>query len=104
MQVLMVNVWVKPGRRDEFIEIIKEDQISTTTKEEGNFQFNVIQDNGDPDRFFLYEVYRDEAALEVHRAAPHFLTYREKTAEIYVEDPIRKMGTNLFPADSTWTS
>ena len=104
MLVLMVNVQVKPGRRDEFIEVIKEDQLSTSTKEDGNFQFNVIQDNEDPDRFFLYEVYRDEAALEAHRAAPHFLKYREATADIYVEDPVRRMGTNLFPADTAWLS
>ena len=104
MLVLMVNVQVKPGRRDEFIEVIKEDQLSTSTKEDGNFQFNVIQDNEDPDRFFLYEVYRDVAALEAHRAAPHFLKYREATADIYVEDPVRRMGTNLFPADTAWLS
>lgn len=104
MLVLMVNVQVKPGRRDEFIEVIKEDQLSTSTKEDGNFQFNVIQDNEDSDRFFLYEVYRDEAALEAHRAAPHFLKYREATADIYVEDPVRSMGTNLFPADTAWLS
>ncbi len=104
MLVLMVNVKVKPGRREEFMEVIKEDQLSTSTKEEGNFQFNVVQDNDDPDRFFLYEVYRDNAALEAHRAAPHFLKYREDTADIYAEDPVRRMGTNLFPDDSAWLS
>ena len=104
MLVLMVTVKVKPGRREEFMEVIKEDQLSTSTKEEGNFQFNVVQDNDDPDRFFLYEVYRDNAALEAHRAAPHFLKYREATADIYAEDPVRRMGTNLFPDDSAWLS
>ena len=67
MLVLMVNVKVKPGRRDEFKGIIRVDAESTSSKEEGNLQFNVIQDNDDPNCFFLYEVYRDQAALEAHR-------------------------------------
>jgi quinol monooxygenase YgiN len=104
MLVLMVNVKVKAGRRDEFLAVIHDDAESTTTKEEGNFQFSVIQDNDDPDRFFFLEVYRDEAALEAHRGMPHFLKYREATADIYEEPPVRHMGTNVFPADDYWTS
>jgi quinol monooxygenase YgiN len=29
-------------------------------------------------RFFIYEQYKDDAALEAHRAAPHFLQYARK--------------------------
>jgi autoinducer 2-degrading protein len=32
----------------------------------------VLVDANDPNRFFLYEVYRDAAAIEAHEAAPHF--------------------------------
>ena len=57
MLMLMVNVKVKPGRREEFLAAIKEDASSTSEKEEGNFQFTVIQDNDDPDAFFFLEVF-----------------------------------------------
>jgi quinol monooxygenase YgiN len=30
---------------------------------------------GDPDTVIIYEQYRDEAALEAHRASPHFQQY-----------------------------
>lgn len=103
MLMLMVNVKIKPGMRDEFIAVIKEDAESTSEKEKGNFQFTVIQNNEDPDSFFFLEVYRDEAALEEHRKQPHFLKYREATATIYEGDPVRAFGTNVFPADSYWT-
>jgi quinol monooxygenase YgiN len=33
----------------------------------------------DPRRFFLYEQYKDDAALEAHRAAPHFMEFAKKT-------------------------
>jgi autoinducer 2-degrading protein len=104
MLVLVVSVKVKPGKRDEFMAVVREDAESTMEKEEGNFQFNVVQDNDDLDHFFLYEVYGDEAALEAHRGMPHFLTYRDATADIYVEPPQRVMGTNVFPGDDYWTS
>ena len=104
MLVLMVNVKVKPERRDEYIAAVREDGAGTTTNEEGNFQFSVVQDSEDPDRFFLFEVYRDEAALEAHRQMPHFLKYREATAGLYAEDTVRRTGTNVFPDDAGWTS
>ena len=104
MLVLMVNIKVKPDRRDDFIAAIREDAVGTTTKEEGNLQFNVIQDGDDPDRFFLFEVYRDEAALEAHRQTAHFLKYREATAGLLAEETVRRTGTNVFPGDAGWAS
>ena len=102
MLVLMVNLHVKPERRDEFLAAVREDAASTTALEEGNLQFNVVQDSEEPDRFFLFEVYRDQAALEAHRQMPHFLKYREATAGVYVEDPVRRVGSNVFPDDTNW--
>jgi autoinducer 2-degrading protein len=102
MIVLVVSVQVKPERREEFIEVILEDAENTTMREDGNFQFNVVQDSADPDHFFLYEVYRDEAAFEAHRQMPHFLKYREATKDIYVSDPVRTIGRNLYPSDADW--
>ena len=102
MLVLMVNLHVKPERRDEFLAAVREDGESTTALEEGNLQFNVVQDSEEPDRFFLFEVYRDQAALEAHRQMPHFLKYREATAGVYVEDPVRRVGSNVFPDDASW--
>jgi quinol monooxygenase YgiN len=104
MLALMVNVQIKPGMRSEFLAVIKEDAENTSAKEEGNFQFTVIQNNDDPDSFFFLEVYKDQAALDAHRTMPHFLKYREATADIYVSDPVRAFGTNVFPDDSYWMS
>jgi quinol monooxygenase YgiN len=102
MLMLVVNVRVKPGMREEFIAVIREDAESTSAKEPGNFQFTVIQDNDNPDNFYFLEVYRDQAALDEHRKQPHFLKYREATATIYEGEPKRVMGTNIFPDDSYW--
>ena len=104
MLMLMVNVKVRPERRDEFLAAITEDAQHTTEREEGNFQFTVIQHNDDPNAFSFLEVYRDEAALDAHRQTPHFQKYRAATADVYVTDPVRVIGANVFPDDSYWTA
>lgn len=104
MLVLVVSVKVKPGRADDYIAAVRADGEGTHANEEGNFQFSCVRDQADPDRFFLFEVYRDEAALEAHRGMPHFLKYREATADIYAEETVRHVCANVFPPDDWWTS
>jgi len=36
----------------------------------------VLADVADPHHFVLHEVYADEAAVQAHRAAPHFRRWR----------------------------
>jgi quinol monooxygenase YgiN len=41
-------------------------------KEEGVVSFDIARSREDPSVFVLWEVYRDEAALEAHKATEHF--------------------------------
>jgi quinol monooxygenase YgiN len=41
-------------------------------KEAGVIQFEVGRSNDNPNAFALWEVYRDQAAFEAHRATEHF--------------------------------
>lgn len=54
---------------------------ATLAAEEGCLRFDVHQDRDQPNRFFLYEIYVDEAALAIHREAPHYLAFRHDTAD-----------------------
>jgi quinol monooxygenase YgiN len=47
-------------------------------KEPGCLMYQVHRHKTDPRRFFIYEQYKDDAGLEAHRAAPHFLQYAKK--------------------------
>ena len=40
--------------------------------------YQVHRHKTEPRRFFIYEQYKDDAALEAHRAAPHFLQMHAK--------------------------
>ena len=76
MIALWVKVRVKPERRDAFLKAIEVDAIGSERDEAGCFRFNVLHDQKDPNVYYFYEVYRDEAALEAHRAAPHYAVWR----------------------------
>jgi (4S)-4-hydroxy-5-phosphonooxypentane-2,3-dione isomerase len=77
MTVLAV-IWVtKPGHEAEAAKIF---HILTTKslKEPGCLMYIVHRHRSDPARFFIYEQYTDDAALEAHRNTPHFLEYARK--------------------------
>ena len=67
MYVVCIHVHVKPEHREEFIRASLENARSTI-QEPGNLRFDVLEQADDPNRFLLYEVYRDAAGMEAHKA------------------------------------
>ena len=104
MYVLIVPIQIKEGFKDQFIEATLLDAQGSVRDEPGCMRFDVIQDPTDPNRVWLYEVYRDEAAMEAHRQAPHLLKWRETTQDWRAEAPpigVRG-GSNIWPTDADW--
>ena len=102
MVVLYVTVQVKPECVAEYLELIRHDAEHSEKDEPGCMRFDVIQDLEDPNRFYYYEVYRDEGALEAHRQTPHFKQYAEKSPALLAALPERRFGKNLIPSDAAW--
>ena len=76
MIAIWVKVKVKPERRGDFLQAIEHDALGSERDEPGCARFNVLQDAQDSNTYYFYEVYKDEAALEAHRAAPHYAVWR----------------------------
>ena len=102
MQALVVTMQIKPEHRATFMEAMLDDARGSVENEPGCLRFDVIQDREDPNRIHLYEVYRDEAAIEAHRQAPHFLKFRETVKDWHAAEPTRVQGATVFPLDSMW--
>ena len=56
---------------DRIIDALWEDANGALDNEEGCLRFDVTVDSTDPNRFMLYEVYRNAEARQIHRAAPY---------------------------------
>ena len=102
MVVLHVTVQVKPEHVAQFLEQVRHDAEHSEKDEPGCLRFDVIQDRHDPNRFYYYEVYRDEAALEAHRQTPHFKLYSATVQPWLAGPPERRFGKNLIPSDASW--
>jgi autoinducer 2-degrading protein len=102
MVVLHVTFQVKAEHVSEFLEMARYDAEHSQQDEHGCLRFDVIRERDDANRFYFYEVYRDEAALTVHRQTPHFKLYFEKTQPWLAAPPERRFGKNVFPSDDSW--
>ena len=81
MYVIIAPIQIKDGYKDRFIEEMIGDASGSVNDEPGCLRFDVIQDAEDSNRIWLYEVYVDEAAFHAHTQAPHFIKWRDATAD-----------------------
>jgi quinol monooxygenase YgiN len=81
MIALVVSLQVKSGHRDAFLAAITENAERSITDEPGCRYFDVTVDTADDHHFVFYELYTDHAALDAHRAAPHFADWRRAAEE-----------------------
>jgi quinol monooxygenase YgiN len=77
MAVLAVTWMAKAGKETEVADIFSK-LTAESRKEPGCGMYQVHRHRTEPRRFFIYEQYKDDAALESHRATPHFLQYAKK--------------------------
>jgi autoinducer 2-degrading protein len=102
MLALWVKVRVKPGERERFLKAIEVDAIGSERDEPGCFRFNVLQDQQDANVYYFFEVYRDAAALEAHRAAPHYAVW-SAAADTLDGRPEAVRCNTVFPsAEGYW--
>ena len=101
MLAMLVKVRVKPDARERFLKAIEVDALGSERDEPGCMRFNVLQDAQDRDVYYFYEVYRDEAALEAHRAAPHYAIWRA-AADTLDGSPEATRCQTVFPAAAAY--
>jgi autoinducer 2-degrading protein len=96
MLIYCVHVHVKPENVEAFIEATREN-ARQTIQEPGNLRFDVIQQSDAPNRFILYEVYRDEAGAKSHKETAHYARWRQ-TVEPWMAEPRRGVQhREVFP-------
>lgn len=79
MRTLVVEFRIHPEHVEAFDAAIRANAQASVACEPGCRQFDVCRDPDDPSLFFLYELYDDEAAVQAHLRAPHFLSMNAQT-------------------------
>ncbi len=101
MHILIVHARVKA----EFIDAFKQAttvNAENSAKEPGVARFDFMQQQDDPSKFVLYEVYRDATAPARHKETAHYNAWVEKVSHMFEEPRTRALYSNVFPPDAAW--
>ncbi|WP_429818038.1 putative quinol monooxygenase [Ensifer sp. B1-9] len=89
--VVVVDFQVHDGCMERFLPAIVENAAMSLRDEPDCSVFEVCQDPERPNRVYLYEVYRDRAAFDVHLASSHFLRFNEMSQPWVVEKRVETL-------------
>ncbi len=101
MLVVHVHVRVKPDCIDAFKEATMEN-ARQRLKEPGIARFDVVQQNDDPTRFVLVEVYRSVEATAAHKGTAHYAAWRDRMESLMAEPRSSVKYSNVFPGEEGW--
>ena len=71
----------KPGKAVELERLLRS-LASQSRSESGNLRWDLWQDLDDATTFIVDELYKDIAAVEAHRATPHFQDYASRINDL----------------------
>ena len=103
MFIVHVNVHVKPGQVEAFKEASIEN-ARNSLQEPGVARFDVIQQQDDPSRFVLVEVYRTADDPTKHKETAHYQKWRDTVAEMMTEPRSAVKYDNVYPGEDGWDS
>lgn len=78
---IIATLIARPGQA-EALRVLLDGMVAATRSEPGNLRYDLWRDRADPGCFVLDELYVDTAAVEAHRATPHFQDYLRQIGEL----------------------
>jgi quinol monooxygenase YgiN len=83
---VVAKIRAAKGKGDALAALLEEQAAAVRKAEPGCLLYRPHRSAKDPDVFVFYEQYRDEAAFEAHRTAPHLAAYRERREKEQLTD------------------
>lgn len=84
--VVIARVTAKGGREDELAAVTAELQRHVRADEPGNLVFRAHQSDDVPGVILFYEIFRNRAGLEAHKAAPHLKDWFRAISELVADN------------------
>lgn len=101
MLVVHVHVKVKEEFIDAFVLETKKNSLASLG-EPGIARFDVIQQEDDPTRFVLVEVYKSKNAPAAHKETAHYKAWRDAVAEMMAAPRTSVKYESLAPEPVLW--
>ena len=81
MHVVTVEFRIADGCADKFLPRMRQQAQDSLEREADCVHFDVCVTSDDPNVVFLYELYRDPAAFQVHLESDHFKSFDADVAD-----------------------
>jgi len=101
MLVVHVFVHVKPDSVEAF-KAASVENAQNSVQEPGIARFDVIQQQEDPTRFVLVEVYRTSDDPARHKETAHYAAWRDTVSDMMAEPRSAVKYANIFPDEDGW--
>ena len=101
MFIVHVLVHVKPDQVEAF-RAASVENARNSVREPGVARFDVVQQQDDPTRFVIVEVYRTPDDAGKHKETAHYKKWRDTVADMMAEPRVGVKYTNAFPDDQGW--
>ena len=101
MLVVHVFAHVKPEKVEAFREATIKN-ARNSVQEPGIARFDVCQQQDDPTRFVLVEVYRTTEDPGRHKETAHYQKWRDTVADMMAEPRTSIKYANVFPDENGW--
>ena len=101
----MIIVHVFAHVKEEYVEDFRVaciENAKNSIREPGIARFDVIQQQDDPTRFALVEVYRTSADPARHKETAHYARWRDAVADMMAEPRSSIKYDNVFPDEKGW--
>ncbi len=78
---VVAKVRAAKGKADALAALLTEQVGAVRKSEPGCLAYRLHRSVKDPDLFYFYETYADDAAFDAHRKSPHLAAYRQRREE-----------------------
>jgi len=75
---IIATIEVAPGRRDEFLPLLKAHAARCLKDEPGTVQFDLLLPQEGDNKVMIYELYSDAAAFDAHANGPSLARLRKE--------------------------
>lgn len=90
-----VRMRARDGHADRVLELLLSNPRRIEAGEPGNIVFGVHRSTEDPNEFWLYETWEDEASVEAHESGEAFHAYKDELRPLV--DPDTLVFGNAVP-------
>ena len=71
----------RPGKAEE-LKALLAGMAPHSRAEPGNLRWDIWQDQSEPDRLLIDELYKDDSAVDAHHQTPHYKDYLSRIPDL----------------------